>query len=60
MVWVIAVGAAGESPDDGSKLATVDTTIMFVFCSKAISAMLIHKLAEEGKLNIHDQSQYIP
>lgn len=55
------VGAAGESPDDGSKLATADTPLCLFSGSKAISAMLIHKLAEEGKLNIHDRvSQYIP
>lgn len=55
------VGAAGESPDDGSKLVTADTPLCLFSGSKAISAMLIHKLAEEGKLNIHDRvSLYLP
>ncbi|PTQ90191.1 serine hydrolase domain-containing protein [Agitococcus lubricus] len=55
------VGAEGESPDDGSKLATADTPICLFSGSKAISAMLIHKLAEEGKLKLHDRvCQYIP
>lgn len=55
------VGAAGESPDDGSKLVTADTPLCLFSGSKAISAMLVHKLAEEGKLNINDRvSQYLP
>ena len=55
------VGAVGESTDDGTKLATADTPLCLFSGSKAISAMLIHKLAEEGKLSIHDRvSQYIP
>lgn len=55
------VGAAGESPNDDSVLATADTPLCLFSGSKAISAMLVHKLAEEGKLNINDRvSKYIP
>ncbi|MDO8331671.1 MAG: serine hydrolase domain-containing protein [Fluviicoccus sp.] len=48
------VGAAGESPTDHHRLADADTPICLFSGSKAISAMLIHKLAEEGKLRLDD------
>jgi CubicO group peptidase (beta-lactamase class C family) len=55
------VGAVGEAPNDDSVLATADTPLCLFSGSKAISAMLVHKLAEEGKLNLNEQvSTYIP
>lgn len=55
------VGAEGESADDGSKLASADTPLCLFSGSKAISAMLIHKLIEEGKLNLYDRvCQHLP
>jgi CubicO group peptidase (beta-lactamase class C family) len=55
------VGAVGESADDGSKLASADTPICLFSGSKAVSAMLIHKLIEEGKVGLYDcVSDYLP
>lgn len=55
------VGAVGESTDDGSKLASADTPICLFSGSKAVSAMLVHKLIEEGKIGLHDRvSDYLP
>ncbi len=55
------VGAEGEYAEDHSKLATADTPICLFSGSKAITAMLIHKLIEEGKIGLHDRvSDYLP
>lgn len=55
------VGAAGELSTDHHRLADADTPICLFSSSKAIFAMLIHKLAEEGKLNLSDRVvQYLP
>ncbi len=48
------VGASGEFSGDHHLLADADTPICLFSGSKAISAMLIHKLAEEGKLGLDD------
>ncbi|RZU36887.1 CubicO group peptidase (beta-lactamase class C family) [Fluviicoccus keumensis] len=48
------VGASGESLADHHLLADADTPICLFSGSKAVSAMLIHKLSEEGKLNLDD------
>jgi CubicO group peptidase (beta-lactamase class C family) len=48
------VGASGESLADHHLLADADTPICLFSGSKAVSAMLIHKLAEEGKLTLDD------
>lgn len=61
-----AIGhASGNGPDDppgGAKVAvTVDTPINLFSASKAISAMVIHKLDEENALRIDDRvCDYIP
>ncbi len=48
------VGASGESAADHHVLSDADTPICLFSGSKAITAMLIHKLAEEGKLDLDD------
>lgn len=54
-------GAAGESMHDYHTLANADTAMCLFSASKAITAMLIHKLAEEGMLNLDDRvEQYLP
>lgn len=61
-----AVGhARGNGPDDTPEtpkvLATADTPICLFSSSKAITAMLVHKLAEEGKVSLSDLvSRYVP
>ncbi|MEZ5572831.1 MAG: serine hydrolase domain-containing protein [Halioglobus sp.] len=43
------------------KVATVDTPICVFSASKAVSAVLIHLLAEQGKVNLlHPVSHYLP
>lgn len=55
------VGASGEFSGDHHRLADADTPMCLFSASKAISAMIIHKLAEEGKLNIEDRVvKYLP
>jgi CubicO group peptidase (beta-lactamase class C family) len=49
------VGAAGEFSGDHHNLVDVDTPICLYSSSKAITAMIIHKLAEEGLLSINDR-----
>lgn len=48
------VGASGEFAGDHHLLADADTPICLFSGSKAVSAMLVHKLAEEGKLGLDD------
>ena len=61
-----AIGhARGNGPDDGPETpklaATPDTPICLFSSSKAITAMLVHKLAEDGKLSLNDLvSRYVP
>ena len=61
-----AIGhARGNGPDDGPDIekapVTPDTPICLFSASKAVTAMLIHLLAESGKINIMDPvSHYIP
>ncbi|MGH8530248.1 MAG: serine hydrolase domain-containing protein [Nevskiales bacterium] len=61
-----AIGHAhGNGPQDGPDvpklLATTDTPICLFSASKAITAMLVHKLAEEGALSVNDLvSRYLP
>lgn len=51
--------AMGYSRDD--VLASVDTPVCMFSAAKAVSAMLIHLLAEQGKINLLDPiSFYIP
>lgn len=57
--------AEGNGPDDspyGSKrLATPDTPICVFSASKAVTAILMHKLAEEGGLDLGERvSHFIP
>ncbi|WP_331130114.1 serine hydrolase domain-containing protein [Limnobacter sp.] len=48
-------------PDPSTVLMHPDTPICLFSASKAITAMLIHKLKEEGKLKLHDTvGTYIP
>jgi CubicO group peptidase (beta-lactamase class C family) len=55
------VGAAGEFSGDHHRLADADTPICLFSASKAVSAMIIHKLAEEGKLALDDRIvKYLP
>ncbi len=57
-----ASGGGPEDPRDGPKTpVTVDTPICLFSASKAISAMVIHKLDEENVLRIDDRvCDYIP
>ncbi len=61
-----AIGhARGNGPQDGPDvpklLATPDTPICLFSSSKAITAMAVHKLAEEGALSLSDLvSRYVP
>lgn len=61
-----AIGhARGNAPMDPEwtekELLTPDTPVCLFSASKAVTAMLVHKLAEEGKLNLLDPvAEYIP
>lgn len=60
-----AIGhARGNAPgEDGHEklLLTPDTPVCLFSASKAISAMLIHKLAEQGKLSLDDRvAEHLP
>lgn len=61
-----AIGhARGNGPEDAphaqQELLTPDTPVCLFSASKAITAMLVHKLAEQGKLNLLDPiAEYIP
>ena len=51
----------GDGPDIEKVLVTPDTPICLFSASKAVTAMLIHLLAERGKINMMDPvSYYIP
>ena len=57
--------ASGNAPDDPADMAKVpmalDTPINVFSASKAITAMVIHKLGEEGLLHVDDRvCDYIP
>ena len=57
--------ASGNGPRDGRDVEKVPATVETPFCvystSKAITAFLVHKLAERGLLDVHDPvAQYIP
>ena len=57
--------ASGNGPKDknpdGGKLMTADTPVCLFSASKAITAMLVHKMAEEGLIKLHDPvAEYIP
>ncbi len=56
--------ASGNGPKDSGKNAvpmTADTPVCLFSASKAITAMLVHKLAEEGLIHLHDPvAEYIP
>lgn len=55
------VGASGESMHDHHTLVDADTPVCLFSASKAITAMLIHKLAEEGKLSLDDRvTRFLP
>jgi CubicO group peptidase (beta-lactamase class C family) len=58
----LAAGGGPEDPPDGvKKRLTVDTPLGVFSASKAISAMVIHKLDEENVLRIDDRiCDYIP
>lgn len=61
-----AIGhARGNGPQDGDysekELLTPDTPVCLFSASKAVTAMLVHWLAQEGKLNLLDPvAHYIP
>lgn len=61
-----AIGhARGNGPRDGRDVEKVPATVDTPFCvystSKAITAFLVHKLAERGLLDVHDPvAEYIP
>lgn len=61
-----AIGhARGNGPLDGRYVEkaplTVDTPVCLFSASKAVTAMLVHWLAQEGKINLFDPiSHYIP
>ena len=57
--------ARGNGPRDGRDVEKVPATVDTPFCvystSKAITAFLVHKLAERGLLDVHDRvADYIP
>lgn len=54
-------GGPREQPGPGARLAEPDTPICLFSASKAITAILVHKLAEEGGIHLDDRvSRYIP
>lgn len=61
-----AIGhASGNGPNDGADtdktLMQVETPVCLFSASKAITAMLVHKLAEEGLIRLHvPVAEYIP
>jgi len=61
-----AIGhAAGNAPEDAPDspqvLCTPDTPICLFSAAKAVTAMLVHKLAEVGLIRLHDPvAEYIP
>lgn len=61
-----AIGhARGNGPNDGKEIERVPATVATPFCvystSKAITAFVVHKLAERGLLNLDDPvADYIP
>lgn len=66
IVFNRAIGhARGNGPEDGPdtprQLATPDTPICLFSASKVVTAMLVHKLDEEGLIDLLDPvSHYIP
>jgi CubicO group peptidase (beta-lactamase class C family) len=53
--------APGDSPDTPKVLATTDTPFCLFSASKAITAMVIHKLDEKGTLHLEDRvCEFIP
>lgn len=57
--------ARGNGPKDkhleAAVTMTADTPVCLFSASKAITAMLVHKLAEEGLIHLHDPvAEYIP
>lgn len=61
-----AIGhASGNGPRDGAEAVRVPATVDTPFCvystSKAITAFVVHKLAERGLLSLHDPvAEHIP
>ncbi len=52
---------SGDASDDDAVVAELNTPICLFSSSKAISAMLVHLLAEQGKIHLLDPvSYYIP
>lgn len=57
--------ARGNGPKDknpeGATVMTPDTPVCLFSAAKAVTAMLVHKLAEEGLIRLHDPvAEYIP
>lgn len=57
--------ARGNGPQDGPEVAKVPATVDTPFCvyslSKAITAFVVHKIAERGLIDLHDPvADYIP
>lgn len=57
--------ARGNGPKDGNPngatVMTPDTPVCLFSASKAVTAMLVHKVAEEGLIKLHDPvAEYIP
>ena len=55
--------AAGNEPGATQEpvLATPDTLFNMFSASKCVTAMLLHRLVEEGRVNLHDKvAKYIP
>lgn len=54
-------GGPDEAPGSGARLAEPDTPVCLFSASKAITAILVHKLAEEGGIDLDAPvSRYIP
>ena len=54
-------GGPGESRGPHARLAEPDTPVCLFSASKAITAMLVHKLAEEGGIDLDDRvCRYLP
>lgn len=54
-------GGPGDTPDSSARLAEPDTPVCLFSASKAITAILVHKLAEEGGIDLDAPvSRYIP
>lgn len=55
------IGYAGDFDSPTPRPATLDTPVCLFSASKVVAAALVHKLAEEGKINLlHPVSYYIP